>query len=409
MRPFLPLTLVVLAFSTASFAQVAAPPPPGTPSTEEPPPARIQLGPVGVRPGLIVRDVGYDSNVLNTSTNEQGDFTATVGARVDLDKRVSRVLANYASFYEYLYFQDFADERGSNRGLEGRADFLLGRLRPYVLGAVRTSHDRPSPEIDARAARRQTALGVGAAAAAASHTTVTVGYRREASDYGNDETFRGITLEEELDGRSHALTYATAFELTPLTTLSVHGEERRERFSLSPDRDANSHRYGVTASLNPLALVAGQASIGFAAFRPLNALEPDFTGMTAAIAVTYAIQDASRVGLSVDRDIRHSVFEETPYYIVTGFRGTFTQRLVRNLDGQATAGFDRIAYRARLDAPPTTGNQTDRVKLAGAGVGLRFSPDARLLVNYDYTVRASPVDSRHYSRGRVFATLNYGF
>ena len=401
--------LGIISWAGSSSAQIVAPPPPGTPSSEQPPPARIQIGPVGIRPGLIVRETGYDSNVLNRNTNEQGDFTSTVGARVDLGTRVSRVLASYSSFYEYLYFKEFASERGSNRGAEGRADFLLGRLRPHVLAGVRSSHDRPNPEIDARALRKQSTLGAGIAAAVASHTTATLAYRRDSSDFADDETFRGIKLSEELDVRSQAVTYGAAFELTPLTTVSVQGEERRERFTLSPDRDANSHRYGVTASLNPLALIAGQASVGFVAFRPLTAVEPDFTGITAAIAVTYAIQEGSRIGLSIDRDVRHSAFEETPYYVVTGGRGTFTQRLAGNIDGQVTAGFDRIAYRARLDAPTTVGDQTDRVKLVGGGVGYRLSDDARLLLNYDYTMRSSPLAVREYSRSRVFATLNYGF
>jgi hypothetical protein len=60
--------LALLAATTAAFAQVALPPRPGAPGSEEPPPARIHLGPVGVRPAVIFREVGYDSNVLNRNT-----------------------------------------------------------------------------------------------------------------------------------------------------------------------------------------------------------------------------------------------------------------------------------------------------------------------------------------------------
>ena len=111
-----------------------------------------------------------------------------------------------------------------------------------MLGGVRTSHDRPSPEIDTRALRTQTTLGTGLAVAAGGHTTLNVAYRREAGDFADDEVFRGVNLAEELNLRSHSLTFGAAFELTPLTTVSVHGEERRDRFTESPDRDANSHR-----------------------------------------------------------------------------------------------------------------------------------------------------------------------
>ena len=400
--------LGVLIGTTAAFAQ-DPPVRPGAPGSEEPPPARIQLGPVGVRPALILREVGYDSNVLNRNTGAQGDFTATVGARVDLGARVSRFLANYSSFYEYLYFKDFDSERGSNRGAEGRVDLLLGRLRPHVLGGVRTSHDRPSPEIDARALHTQTTIGTGLAFAAGSHTTLSAAYRRDGGDFDDGEFFRGVNLAEQLNLRSHAVTFGSAFELTPLTTLSVHGEERRDRFTGSSDRDNDSHRYGVTAAFNPLALISGQATVGFAAFRPLSDLEPDFTGITAAVSLAYAFHDQSRIALSIDRDLRYSFIEQTPYYVGTGSRVSFTQRLFRNIDGQVSVAFDRIAYEARLDEPEILDNQVDRVRLLGGGIGVRLSDQARLAVNYDHTERFSAVPTREYSRGRLYATLNYGF
>ena len=399
----------LLLVATAAFAQITPPPRPGAPETEEPPPARIQLGPVGVRPALVFREVGYDSNVLNRNTDEQGDFTATVGGRVDLGARVARLLTSASGSYEYLYFKDVESERGSNRGFDARLDVLLGRLRPHVLGGLRTSHDRPSPEIDTRALRTQVTVGTGLAYAAGSHTTVGVTYRGDAGDFEDDEEFRGVNLADELNLRTHTLTFTTGVELTPLTTVSAYAEERRDRFTRSPDRDANSHRYGGNVTFNPLALISGQATLGIAAFRPLSDLEPDFTGLTAAVALTYSYQDQSRISGTFDRDLRHSFDEETPYYVGTGGRVTFTQRLFRNIDGQMMMGFDRIAYEARLDEPQLVENQTDRVRLAGGGIGIRLREDARLAMNYDHTVRRSDVPAREYTRGRLYATLHYGF
>jgi hypothetical protein len=238
---------------------------------------------------------------------------------------------------------------------------------------------------------------------------VSAAYRGDAGDFEDDEVFRGVNLADELNLRSHALTFTSAFELTPLTTLSAYAEERRDRFTRSPERDANSHRYGVSATFNPLALISGQATVGVAAFRPLSDFEPDFTGVTAAIALAYAYHDQSRIAGSFDRDLRHSYTEETPYYVGTGGRLTFTQRLFRNIDGQVMIGFDRIAYEARLDEPQPVEDETDRVRLAGGGIGIRLREDARLAINYDHTVRDSEVPSREYSRGRLYATLNYGF
>ena len=381
---------------------------PATPMPDASAPARVQLGPIGLRPALILREIGYDSNVLNEKTGDQGDFTATLGARLDVGTRFRQISAVYNTFYEYLYFKELASERGSNRGAEGRVDFLLGRLRPHVLAGIRSSHDRPSAEIDARALRRLSSIGLGLAATVQSRTTLSIAYRRNATEYADDETFRGVALADELNERAHSVAYGADFELSPLTTIAVHGEEVRERFTLSPDRDADSHRYGVTALLNPLALISGRATVGVAAFRPASPLERDFTGLVAAVNVGYAFRGESRVGLTLDRDVRHSYVEDTPYYVATGMRLTYTQRLVRNLDGEVMAAWDRIVYETRLDATAPS-SQRDRVATFGGGVAMRLSDQTRVGLNFDHTSRASPVESREYSRGRLLATVTYGF
>ena len=402
---------IAAAAAVVVCAVAAAAPASAQPSTMPPEPttpARVQLGPLGIRPALILREVGYDSNVLNGQGSDEGDFTATFGAKVDLGFRVPRLVTNYSSFYEYLYFADFENERGSNRGMEGRMDFLLGRVRPHFTAGIRTSHDRASAEIDARALRQQTSVGVGATAAAFSRTAVNLSYRRSGVDYADDEVFRGVQLATELNAHSDSIVYGMDFEFSPLTTFSVHGEQLFERFELSPDRDADSHRYGVTATLHPLALISGRATLGVRAFRPLSGVVPDFTGITAAIAIGYSFRDESNLALTIDRDVRHSFTEATPYYVSTGARATFTQRLVRNLDGQLVAGFERLAYEARLDVPFAV-DERDRVRTLGGGIGVRLSDDARVSVNFDHTARSSPVALREYSRGRMFATVNYGF
>ena len=398
----------IIAVTLALGAVRGAAAQPATPPLDPSAPSRLQIGPIGLRPALILREVGYDSNVLNEKTGEEGDFTATIGARLDVGVRLSKLAATYNTFYEYLYFKQLADERGSNRGVEGRVDFLLGRLRPHVIAGIKSSHDRPSAEIDARALRQLSTIGFGLATTTLSRTTLSVAYRRIATQFADDETFRGVDLAEELNERAHAISYGADFELSPLTTIAVHGEALRERFTLSPDRDADSHRYGVTALLNPLALISGRATIGVAAFRPASALEHDYTGLVAAISVGYAFGDESRLGLTVDRDVRHSYVEDTPYYVATGMRVTYGRRLIRNLDGEVMAGWDRIVYEARLDAPSISGEH-DRVATYGGGVAVRLSDQTRVGINFDYTTRLSPVDSREYSRGRLLATVTYGF
>ena len=402
MRITVLVAAMVLGAGAPSMAQ--APQPPAEPTT----PARMQVGPVSVRPSLILRDVGYDSNVFNRADGEEGDFTATLGAKVDVGFRSSLVQATYTSFFEYLYFQNFDSERGSNRGTDGRVDFLFGRVRPFVTAGISRSHERPNAEIDERALRLLSNLGGGTTVALFSRTALSVSYRRTEVNYADDELFRGVRLADQLDGTAEAVTGGVDVRLSPLTTLSVHGEKSQERFDFSPGRDSDSYRYGVTAHFQPLALISGRATVGMRAFRPHSANVREFTGMTAAVALAYAYRDETRVGVTIDRDLRYSFAETTPYYISTGGRVTLTHRLFGNIDGQVLGGLERIAYEARLDAVDSV-DGTDTVRTAGAGVGYRLGDGSRLGLNFDVARRTSPAPDREYRRGRLYATLTYGF
>ena len=389
-------------FAAPGIAAAQTPATPPEPATAP----RAQLGPVSFRPTLILRDVGIDSNVLNQPQAGQSDFTATLGARLDVGLRLPRVQGSYSTFYEYMYFAEAAPERGSNRGAEARVDALLGRFRPYVAGGISSSQERPTAEIDARARHQQLHAGAGLSAVAFSRTTLSVGYRHSGVDYAGDEQFRGIVLADELNGRTDTVTVGADLELTPLTTVTLHGARLEERFDASPERDADSYRLGITATLNPLALIAGRASIGLRTFRPLSPGVPEFVGPTAAIAVGYSFPDETRVNVTFDRDLRHSVLDVTPYYLSTGVRATLTRQMIERFDAQVFAGAERLAYKARLDGFVTPRNDT--IQLVGTGVGYRLGHGGRVALNLEHTVRRSPADDREFSRTRLYTSVTYG-
>lgn len=378
---------------------------PAPPDTSEG--ARVRMGPVSVRPALIIRDVGLDSNVFNESGIPQEDFSATAGAKVDVGMRLTRLIATYKSTYEYIYFEKFAAERGSNRGSEGRVDFLLGRIRPHVFGSILDSHERPNTEIDARAHRRESGYGAGFGALLFARTSLTAEYRRAAARYADDEFFNGVPLADALNVNTETVTGGVELELTPLTSIGFHVEQNRDRFERTPGRDADTRRYGATVTFQPGALISGRVQVGYRAFQPRGEQIPRMEGVAAAIALAYSFRDQSRVALTLDHDLRYSFAELTPYYLSTAGRLTVTQRIYGPFDVQAVGGADRLAYEQRTDAPDA--RRRDTLRTLGGGVGYRFGEHSRVGVNVEQTERSSPVAERRYTRRRILASLTYGF
>ena len=400
-RGGLALATAVLALPSAAGAQTYPAPP--DPAED----ARVQMGPVSVRPTFILRDVGVDSNVFNESGTPQQDFTVTAGAKVDVGIRFERVLASYTSTYEYMYFQKFKAERGSNRGSEGRIDFLLGRVRPHLMASLIDSHERPNTEIDARAHRRQSAHGVGLSILLFAHTSITGSYRRSAATYSDDDIFGGVRLADALNTETETIAGGLELELTPLTSLAFNIEKIEDTFTRTPGRDAETRRYGATITFQPAALIGGRAQLAYRDFRPRSLDIPEMSGLAASLALSYSFRDQTRIAITFDHDIRYSFADLTPYYVSTAGRVTITQRIHGPVDVQILGGADRLEYEPRVGAADAA--RRDRLRTVGGGVGYRIGDNSRLAVTLEHTERSSPAEERRYARRRIFGSFTYGF
>jgi hypothetical protein len=320
---------------------------------------------------------------------------------------VDRVLATYSSSYEYMYFQKFKSERGANRNSNGRVDFLLGRLRPFVTASLVDSHERPNAEIDARAHRREAGYGGGAGLLIFTRTTVNGSYRHATSTYGDGEVFSGVVLADTLNTESDTLEGSLEFELTAMTSLAFNVGRTEDHFRRSPDRDAETRRYGVTLTFDPAALISGRAQIAYRQFDPHSSQIPDKSGIAAAIALSSSFRDRTRVVVNLDHDIRYSFADVTPYYLSSAARATITQRIAGPIDVQVVGGAERLAYEARADALYAV--RGDKLRTFGGGAGYRFGENSRLGVNIEHTERLSPIAERRYTRRRIYGSLTYGF
>ena len=75
LRLFLSVGRVALGMARGAGAQTYPAPPDPVEN------ARVRMGPVALRPTLIIRDVGIDSNVFNESGTPQEDFGAIIGGK----------------------------------------------------------------------------------------------------------------------------------------------------------------------------------------------------------------------------------------------------------------------------------------------------------------------------------------
>jgi hypothetical protein len=190
----------------------------------------------------------------------------------------------------------------------------------------------------------------------------------------------------------------------------LRGSAERERFEFEERRNGDSTRVATGFELGRLALIRGQAFVGY---RRLVGAEggafPEFSGVTADVNVSYSAPSQTRLGVAVNRDVEYSFDVDSPYYVQTGWTATLTQRVTGRWDVQGTAGRDRLAYEASaagLGAPGD--NRNDWVERFGGGIGYTFGDDARVSFDVMSYERRSELTSRDYKALRAGASVTVG-
>jgi hypothetical protein len=369
--------------------------------------ARFHFGPLGLTPSIVVSNVGVDNNVFNDAVNPKSDTTATIGPASDvwLGVGTSRLKGNVGA--QYLWFDQYDNQRGWNLKEDGRWDFPLSRFTPYVTGSYTDTKDRPGFEIDSRARRTDSMYGVGTAVRFSGRTSIELGVKRSWSRYDENQTYDGVELSDPLNHRSDSASLNLKFKLTPLTTFVIRNEAVQDRFDVSTVRDTDSYSVMPGFEIRPGALISGQAFVGVRHFKTLDAALPDYTGVVALVKTQYIVR-GTRVTVHVARDLSYSYLDDTPYYALTDSGFELTQRVTFNWDVVARSSWQTLAYQA-LTTGTGTGDTTDHAWMGGAGVGYRIGHTLRVGVDANYYRRQSQVSlARSYEGLRAGASISYG-
>ena len=367
----------------------------------------LLLGPVTLRPAVVLRDAGTDSNIFNEPGVQHADRTARVTGTADAEMRVGLVNVEVTGSADYLYFDRYTRERALNRAVGTRLRPRFTRFQPYVEGAYRRTRDRANSEIDIRAPRTEREFGDGVEAKMTTRAVAEVSLRRADWRFDGGEEFRGIDLATRLDRTSNTIAGAFRYELSPLTRLTVSSALVQDRYRLSPDRDTDAWQSEAGFLFAPDAVIRGRAVVGFRDLRALGTGAVPFRGPTASVELSYSLLDRTVFSGRLVRETTVSI-ETNPYYLSS--LGALDVR--HHLTGPVYL-MGKVA-RETLDYDPLPAfglsGHRDRVTLFGGGVAVQVGPRMRATLEYEDTRRRSdaPVD-RAYDRRRLFTTVSYGF
>jgi Putative beta-barrel porin 2 len=367
------------------------------------PPGTLTLGPVRITPSLLLNDLGIDDNVFNSATDRKRDFTFTITPRADVLFRMRRLKASFNTATDYVYYQTYKSERGTNTASGGRVDVDLGRLKPYASIQGVDTKSRLNGEVDTRARHHDLLYGAGVAFRIASRTHVVFNGVQGKVAYDPGQEFRGVDLRQSFNGRRRNLDGGLTVALTPLTTFAMIVAREDQRFELSPDRNSNSWRVSPTFTFSPTGVLTGNASVGYRRFTPLSPALPSYAGLVSTVGIGATIYSRHQMQAVFSRDVQYSYDLDNDYYIGTGGTVTWTWLLFGPIDVRGIAGRFLMDYRGG----PLVASDTNTSY--GGGVGYRFSNKARLGANFNVVRRESKNSpDRSFRNQRFFVGLTWG-
>ena len=368
--------------------------------------APLHLGPFGFNPTFRLRNLGVDTNVLNSVANRERDLTFTASPDTEVFLRTGRGLLTLVGGLDFVYFQKFASQRSLNSHITGRYELRFNRLRPFVAVGSVYSRQRPGFEIDTRALHYETDSRVGADVQVASKSVARLEYRQHRYSFNGDEVFAGTQLSQQLNRTLKAADLSWRQRLTALTTWITRVSRETERFEFEDARNSDSFRLSSGFELGRFALIRGSAFAGYRKLTPAEGgILPEFSGVTADVDVSYTMPTQTRLGAAVERDVQYSYDVRTPYYVQTGWTATLTQRVTGKWDVQLSGGRDRLSYQALNDADA----RRDFVGRFGGGIGYAVRDQIRASFDVNSLYRSSEIPGREYGGVRAGLNVTYGY
>ena len=369
--------------------------------------SRFHTGVLNWTPTLSLREAGIDSNVFDEALDPKRDGSAILSPQVTGNLQLTAAEVRFEGGADFVYFHRYAAERSVNSRANVRMDLRGWRVRPFIGGSFLNARERVNSEIDVRARRgdREVATGLGIQLTA--RAALQVGGSFTQSTFRQGQIFHTVDLARRMNRESVAGNTRLLYELTPLTRLVVEGAASRDRFTLSPEYDADNLRGTAGVEFQPDALLKGRATIGFHRIEPIGALAFGFQGVTAQVQLGDILLQRTRFDVRIGRDTSYSVGPQ-PYFLRTIYGGEVLHTLLQRVDVFGLASWETLDYAAIPERFLTA--HTLHVMRYGGGVAVRAAERVRVTITYDYTERDAPLaPERNYDRQRLYTTITYGF
>jgi len=371
----------------------------------EPQTGALRLGRVRIAPGVVIREMGWDSNVFDEAVDPKEDYIAAIAPDVSAFSRLRFAQLSAYAGGDFNYFRTYEQERSAGSSVRGRADFLLSRVRPFV-GAGRTQlRTRPNGEIDVRADRIERELSGGLAFDLSPYSLIYGSVYAFKTEF-EDALEEGIDIGKTLNRERKEYQGGLRIDVTPITSLTMFGAYGTDKFAGAPLRDVDSMAANASLRIGAEAMISGIITVSYRDMKPVDPLVERFRGVTGSLNLTYPIREFGRIGMVAARGTEYSFDAAEAFYVENSVTLSYTHRIAGAVDSQIRGSKSFFDYSFRKDVPA----HRDTYDSVNGSVGYNLQNRTRVSVNYEFARRRSPaLPQRNYDRRRAYLAWTFAY
>ncbi len=328
-------------------------------------------GPLRVRPGFQVSNLGYENNIFASTTDEVGDYRVTLSPKIEglvlFGDRAFLTIKERLDYTAYLEHtnQNFLDQRGS-----ARVTFPMRRIGYFVEGVLNRVKERPVDELDIRRDRDENGLGLGVIFVPGWRAEIEIGSSRIDLSYFDEDADPNDspTISERLDRVEYRHKVQVNYHILGRTRMTVDGYVDTIDFDSSTSSGRDALGWGALPGIDfgeggPL---SGSARIGWAEIDAEDPAFADFADVVGRAEIAYRPNRQLTIRFSSHREPGFTTSGDSIYFLDTRAGLRVVQFFNRIMGVEAGGSVSRLTF------PDSEGNNSWLDTTDSYHGGLRF-------------------------------------
>jgi len=369
----------------------------------------VRWGVLRARPRLELTDVGFDDNILASSTEPVSDATATLSPALNgLLLFGSRAFFEFTERLEFTGYAENSDLSYVNQFGDARVTVPLGRFGFFGDLVLNRVNERPPDLEGVRPRRAENGLGGGIILQPGWRTQIEIGLRSLDIGYSDPaDTAGGRSFNDRLGRVERRTSIGIDYRLLGRTRLTLDVDLDEIEFD-SPDEDGRSKDAEGTAVLPGVdfgrrGTLSGTARLGWGRIDSVDPTRDDFSGPIGEAQLAYRPVPRGTLRLEFRRMPAFSFYSDATFLLqrTLGLRGVYY--LVGPIGLEAGARIGQLTF------PQSGTDRVDDLEEYLVGVRLRMSENSiGRKVEYALQLIHRRADSNIDALDRTRTTFGFG-